>query len=314
MADGTLHTSKARTDTAQAPAEGLTAAVARNGEIEFCYERIGPVDGKPLLLINGIGMQLIMWREEFCVALADRGFAVARYDQRDVGRSTHLHSAGRPTIAQMLLRPSSAAYTLRDMADDAVSVMDALGWSRAHVVGISMGGMIAQELAIQHRDRVASLTSMMATASPRIGRLSIRTARKLNRLQDRPVADRDDAGQLMVDLFTFMGSPSSDLDEAWLRDAGRRAYDRGYDQAGRLRQEAALMASKDRRAALRTLDLPALVVHGQDDPIWAPVAGRATAEAIPRARLVTFPDLGHGLLPQALWPAVIEEICRLARV
>jgi pimeloyl-ACP methyl ester carboxylesterase len=259
-------------------------------------------------------MQMIMWHDDFCAALAARGFAVARFDHRDVGRSTHLHSAGRPTIMRMMLRPSAAPYRLRDMADDAACVMDALGWQRAHVVGISLGAMIGQEMAIHRTGRVRSLTSIAATASPRIGRLSMRTALRLQRMQDRPVADREDAGQLMVDLFGLIGSPGYDMDEPWLRDAGRRAYDRAYDQAGRLRHEAALMASKDRRPALAKLDLPALVIHGEEDRVWRLPGGRATAEAIPGARLLVYPGLGHGLLPRALWSTVIDEICRLARV
>jgi pimeloyl-ACP methyl ester carboxylesterase len=286
---------------------------AQVGEIRIAYQRFGPDDGEPLLLLNGVGMQMIMWHEEFCAALVERGFSVARFDQRDVGKSTHLHQYGRPSILRMLLRPSSAPYTLRDMAGDAVSVLDALGWQRANVVGISMGGMIAQEMAIHHRQRVRTLTSIAATPTPKIGRISIAMARRLNKLQDRKISSRDDAGQLMVDLFALMGSPGYDMDEAWLREAGRRAYDRGYDVPGRLRQEAALMASRDRRAALSQLtDLPTLVMHGDADPIWAPAAGKATAEAIPGARLVMLPGMGHGLIPRALWPRVIDEISRLA--
>lgn len=285
--------------------------VAENGDIRIAYQRFGPDKGRRVLLLNGVGMQMIMWREEFCAALVERGFSVARFDARDVGASTHLHAAGRPSIAQMLLRPSKAPYTLRDMAGDAVSVLDALGWPRVHIVGISMGGMIAQETAIHHRDRVRTLTSIAATASPGIGRISIGMARKLNKLQDRPLASTADAGQLMVDLFALIGSPGLDMDEAWLRAAGARAFERAYDVPGRLRQEAALMASKDRRAALGALDLPTLVVHGEADPIWALAAGKATAAAIPGSRLLTFPGMGHGLLPESVWPAVIDEIDQL---
>ncbi|MFY1636693.1 alpha/beta fold hydrolase [Solwaraspora sp. WMMB335] len=284
-----------------------------SAEISIAYERFGEPDGEPMLLVAGLGMQMIMWHDEFCEALTAQGFAVARFDHRDVGHSTHLHSAGRPTIMRMMLRPSTAAYRLSDMAGDAVAVLDALGWPRAHVVGISLGAMIAQEMAIRHPDRLLSLTSIAATASPRIGRLSMRTAMKLQRMQDRPVADREDAGQLMVDLFTFIGSPGYDMDHAWLREMGRRAFDRAYDQAGRLRHEAALMASRDRRAGLSTLRIPALVVHGEADRIWHLPGGRATADAIPQARFVTYPGLGHGLLPRALWPAVIDEIRTVVR-
>ncbi|HEV2637127.1 MAG TPA: alpha/beta hydrolase [Actinocrinis sp.] len=286
--------------------------IAQNGDIRIAFQRFGPAGGKPLLLLNGVGMQMIMWREEFCAALVDRGFTVVRFDQRDVGESTHLHAAGRPSILRMLLRPSTAPYTLRDMAADAASVLDALDWPQAHIVGISMGGMVAQELAIHHRDRVQSLTSIAATASPRIGRISVKTARRLNKLQDRKLATGEDAGQLMVDLFALMGSPDLDMDEQWLRAAGARAFGRAYDVPGRLRQEAALMAGKDRRAALGALDLPTLVVHGDVDPIWALAAGEATAAAIPGSQLITVPRLGHGLLPESVWPTVLDGIDRLA--
>ena len=296
-------------------AAGMAASRERidgGAELKIAYECLGPPDGEPLLLVMGLGMQMIMWHDEFCGALAERGFAVARFDHRDTGESTHLHDAGRPTLPRMMLRPGSAAYRLRDMAGDAAAVLDALGWRRAHIVGISLGGMVAQELAVHHADRVRTLTSIAATAAPRIGRLSLRTALRLQRMQNRPVADREDAGRLMVDLFDLIGSPGHDMDRDWLREAGRRAHDRAYDQAGRLRHEAAVMASTDRRAALREFDIPALVVHGEDDPIWRPEGGRATAAAIPGARLIVRAGLGHGVLPRALWPEVIDEICRLA--
>jgi pimeloyl-ACP methyl ester carboxylesterase len=292
----------------------VDTGLASNNDIRIRYERSGPTDGVPLLLIMGVGMQMIMWHDDLVRAFTDRAFSVARYDHRDCGESTHLHNAGRPTIMKMLLRPSSAAYTLGDMADDAAAVMDELDWPSAHVVGISMGGMIAQELAIHHPDRLRTLTSMMATPTPRIGRISLRTAARLNRLQDRPVTTKDNAGELMADLFELIGSPGHDLDVEWLRETGRRAFDRGYDQSGRLRHEAALMAGKDRRSALADVRVPTLVLHGEADPVWKVAAGRATAEAIPGARLVTIPGLGHGLLPRSVWPTVVDEIVRLTGV
>ncbi|WP_123603283.1 alpha/beta fold hydrolase [Micromonospora sp. Llam0] len=286
-------------------------SATRPEEIEIAYQRLGDPQGEPLLLIMGLGMQMIMWHDDFCSALTGRGFAVARFDHRDVGASTHLHADGRPTILRMMLRPGAATYRIEDMAGDALAVLDALGWPRAHVVGISLGAMVAQQLAIDHPDRLLSLTSIAATATPRIGRLSMRTAMKLQRMQDRPVADRDDAGQLMVDLYELIGSPGHDMDVDWLREMGRRAFDRGYDQAGRLRHEAALMASRDRRAGLAKLRIPALVVHGEADRIWRLPGGEATAAAIPGARLVTYPGLGHGILPRDLWSDVIDHICQL---
>lgn len=284
----------------------------RDEQINIAYQRLGQPGGEPLLLIMGLGMQMIMWQDEFCAALAARGFTVARYDHRDTGASTHLHDAGRPTLARMMFRPSAAPYLVADMAGDAVAVMDALGWPSAHVAGISLGGMLAQELAIHHPDRVRSLTSIAATASARIGRLSFRLGLKLQRMQNRRVTNRDEAGQLMVDLFGLIGSPGYDMDQDWLREAGRQAYERGYDQSGRLRHEAAVVASKDRRPGLRGLAIPAVVIHGEADRVWRPAGGRATAEAIPGARLVTYPGFGHGLLPRALWLPVINDICGIA--
>jgi pimeloyl-ACP methyl ester carboxylesterase len=212
----------------------------------------------------------------------------------------------------MMLRPGAAAYRLENMAGDAVAVLDALGWPKAHVVGISLGAMIAQELAIRHPSRVLSLTSMSATATPKIGRLTMRMAMRLQKLQDRPVGNPEEAGQLMVDLFDLIGSPGLDMDEPWLRERGRLAFQRAYDQAGRLRHEAALMASKDRRAGLAQLKIPALVVHGEADKIWNVAGGRATAAAIPGARLMTFPGYGHGVLPRALWGDVVDGVSQLA--
>ncbi|SCG65010.1 alpha/beta fold hydrolase [Micromonospora rifamycinica] len=302
------------TESGQARLTGTAVSphAGRPGGIHIAYESLGRPDGEPLLLVMGLGMQMIMWHDDLCAAFAGRGFTVARFDHRDVGASTHLHEAGRPTILRMMLRPGRAAYRLPDMAGDAVAVLDALGWPRAHVVGISLGGMIAQQIAIDHPGRVLSLTSISATASPRIGRLSMRTAMRLQKLQDRPVENGEQAGQLMVDLFDLIGSPGYDMDERWLRERGRIAFDRAYDQAGRLRHEAALMASRDRRAQLAELRVPALVVHGEADRIWNVAGGRATAEAIPGARLMTFPGYGHGVLPRALWADVVGGVAALA--
>ncbi|MFE3982987.1 alpha/beta fold hydrolase [Nocardia tengchongensis] len=287
------------------------AGFAVNGEVRIRYEVRGPVDGDPLLLLLGVGMQLVMWHEDLLADFVGRGFRVAILDYRDCGESTHLDAAGRPTLTKMMTRPSRAPYTLRDMADDVVAVLDELGWAAAHIVGMSMGGMIAQELAIHHRERVSTLTSMMATPTPSIGRISMRTGMKLTRMQDREVRNREDAGEILGDVLSLMGSPGIDDDLGWVREAGARAYDRAYDQAGRLRQEYALMAGGDRRTALATLDLPVTVIHGDADAIWKPSAGQATAEIVKGARLVMVPGMGHGLLPRRYWPLVVDEVCRL---
>ena len=292
------------------PAAGV--ARAGRGDVEIAYEVFGPSGAEPLLLIAGVGVQMLIWHEDFCAALAERGFIVARFDNRDAGLSTHFAASGAPSVWRVMFAPSSsAAYSLDDMADDAIAVLDALGWDRAHVVGASMGGMIAQILAVRHPSRVRSLTSIMATPSSRIGTFPrIGAMRALMRVSKQHPADRE-AGEHMLALKRIMASPGYPLDEAWLRELGRRSYDRDRDEFGESRQRAAVAASGDRRRALAAIRVPALVIHGEVDPIMRPSGGRATAAAIPGARLVTFPAMGHDL-PRALWPVIIEEIGALA--
>jgi pimeloyl-ACP methyl ester carboxylesterase len=290
----------------------IPLAKTYHDRVEIAYETFGSPPNEPLLLIMGVGMQMLLWHTDFCTALVDRGFMVARFDNRDVGLSTHFSAAGVPSLLKMITRPAIAAsYQIDDMADDAVAVLDALGWGSAHVVGGSLGGMIAQAMAIRHPSRVRTLTSMMSTPSPRIGRMKIRIAMTLARLQKQAVTSREDAAQRMVDMYQIIGSPGYPSDEAWLREVGRQSYDRGHDPGGRLRQQAAMLASGDRRAALAKLRLPTLVVHGEDDPIFLPSGGYATAAAIPDARYVTYAGMGHNL-PRALWPTIIDEICVVA--
>jgi pimeloyl-ACP methyl ester carboxylesterase len=289
----------------------MTAATAHHDGVDLCYERIGPSDGEPLLLIMGLGMQMIFWPDEFIAGLVERGHTVARFDNRDSGLSTHFHRAGAPSLLRLLTQPAgAAAYRLDDLAGDAVAVLDALGWDSAHVVGVSMGGMVAQTLAIRHPTRVRTLTSIMSTPSPRIGRPRLAA---MAALASRPVADREAAGQRMVDTFRTIGSPGYPVDEAWLRDVGLRAYDRCHDPAGTRRQLAAINASGDRRPGLAGVRVPTLVLHGEADPLVRPAGGRATAAAVPGARLVTYPGMGHNL-PRELWPALLDEIQQVAAV
>jgi pimeloyl-ACP methyl ester carboxylesterase len=216
----------------------------------------------------------------------------------------------------MLFRPASAAaYTLHDMAADAIAVLDDLGWPAAHVVGMSQGGAIAQTMATAFPPRVLSLTSIASQPAPRIGQPSPRDLVKIVRAANpRRVKTADDAGQYVVDLQQFVGSPAYPTDEAELRDRGRRGYVRGgLDMACVQRQTAAIAASGARRAALADVRVPTLVIHGEDDKMIRPVAGRATAEAIPGARLVTFPGMGHEL-PPPLWSSIIDELAAVASV
>ena len=294
--------------------ESTGVLIAQRDSVRIAYEAFGPPEGEPLLLIMGLGMQMLAWHDGFLRALVEQGFQVVRFNNRDVGLSTHFAEAGKPSVFGMVFRPqATASYGLDAMANDALVVLDALGWDSAHVVGGSLGGMIGQVLAVRHAPRVRTLTSMMATPSPRIGRSTIRFAMKIAGLQRRPIRDREEAAQRHVDLFGLIGSPGYALDEPWLREVGRLSYDRGYDPAGRLRQQAALLASGDRRKELSEVNVPTLVLHGEEDKVWRPSRGRATAEAIPGARLVTYPGMGHGALPRELWPAVVCEIRRLVR-
>jgi pimeloyl-ACP methyl ester carboxylesterase len=290
----------------------MAHATAHHGAIDIAYETIGG-PGRPLLLIMGLGGQMITWPDGFCQALVDRGFAVARFDNRDSGLSTRLTAHGQPNQLRMLLRPASAAvYRLEDMAGDAIAVLDDIGWPAAHIVGISQGGAIAQTMAVAFPDRVLSLTSISSSPAPRLGQPDPRTYATVIRVANpRRVRSADDLGQYLVDLQRIVGSPAYPADEAALRDLGRRCYERGgVDSAAVQRQTAAIVASGDRRAALAGVRAPTLVIHGESDRLVRPIGGRATADAIPGARLVTYPGMGHEL-PPPLWPSIVDEIAAL---
>jgi pimeloyl-ACP methyl ester carboxylesterase len=288
----------------------------RHNGIRLCYEHIGRA-GDPLLLISGLAADKHYWHDDFCAALVRSGFHVARFDNRDSGRSTHLDGVEAPSRRAARRDPGTAPYSLEDMAEDAIAVLDALGWSSAHIVGHSMGAMIAQRLAIGHPTRVRSLTCISATPFADIGRLSLITMLRLSWagpgvLIGRPPRGPAEAGERLVRQHRIIGSPGYPLDEASLRHLGELMYVRGgFDPAARARQTAAMMAATDRRADLGKLRIPAVILHGQDDRLIRPDGGHAIAAAIPHATLVLLPGMGHDV-PESLWPNIIEQIRAVA--
>src|SRR5215204_180828 len=279
------------------------------GDIHIAYNTLGKPIDPPVLLISGLGAQLIAWDDAFCQELVDRGMFVIRFDNRDVGLSSHL---ARGSLAHSTATtpgaPQAAPYTLADMAADAAGVIDSLGLDSAHVVGISLGGMIAQILAIEHPERVRSLTSIMSTTgNERVGQPT-EAARGLLLLP--PVSTREDAMDRAVRVNRTLGSPAYRIDETELRDRAARAFDRAFDPQGVVRQLVAAITTPDRTEDLRRLDLPTLVVHGAEDQLIAVDGGQATAEAIRGAELVVIDGMGHDL-PRPLWPTVVERIAGL---
>lgn len=280
------------------------------GEIELAYETFGNPADPAVLLVMGLGTQMIAWHEDFCAELARRGFHVIRFDNRDVGRSTKISGVRPPTAAQLLLRRPRAAYRLDEMADDAAGLLDELGIPAAHVVGASMGGMIAQQLAVRHPSRVLSLVSIMSTTgNRRVGRTSYRLYGALLR---RPPSERERFVEHIARVFRAIGSPGFDRDEEEIRSLARRSFDRGHHPAGSGRQLAAILASGDRTHQLKAIRVPTLVIHGQEDRLVHPSGGRATAAAIPGARLELVSGMGHDL-PRGTWPRIVDGIVDTAR-
>jgi pimeloyl-ACP methyl ester carboxylesterase len=275
------------------------------GAIKLCYETFGSENDPPMLLIMGLGGQMILWPDDFCAQLADRGFYVVRFDNRDIGRSTRIHGKP-PTPAQLLRRKiDPVLYTLSDMAGDAAGLLSTLGLAPAHVVGVSMGGMIAQSLAARHPDTVRSLVSIMSmTGSRWAGQPALKIYPYL--LGAAPT-EREAYIEHMSRMFAKIGSTGLPQDSALIRDTMARSYDRGHDPEGPGRQLGAIVASGDRTAECRTITASTLVIHGSKDPMVSPSGGKATAKAIPGARLMTVEGMGHDL-PEAAWPQIIPAI------
>ena len=278
--------------------------------VTLCYETFGDPADPPILLIMGLATQMIAWHEDFCAELAERGFYVVRFDNRDIGRSTHFDFSP-PSIPQMLLRRlPPEQYSLSDMAEDCAVLIRELGIAPVHVVGASMGGMIAQMLAAEHSDLVRSLTSIMATTGNRWRGQP--TFSVYSYLLKPPPADREGYIQRSAEVFGLVGSPGFERDEQYVRERAAKSYDRGYDVRAGARQLGAIVASGDRTKSLKGIAAPTLVIHGTDDKMVRPSGGRATARAIPGARLMMVDGMGHDL-PRGVWTRIIDAISEHAR-
>jgi len=288
--------------------------IARANGIDICYEIFGEPTAEPMLLIMGLGAQMVLWDDAFCEQLAARGFRVIRFDNRDIGQSSHLTGGKRLTPFELLkLRflkiPVAASYKLRDMAEDTVALMDALGIRAAHLVGASMGGMIAQEIAIVFPERVRSLTSIMSTTgNPKVPPPTREAAAML---MAPPPRTRDEYIARFAQTWKILRVGSFPEDEALDRSRAERTYQRGLNPAGVGRQLRAILASGSRKERLHSVKAPTLVIHGTVDPLVHPMGGQDTAASVPGAKLLMIEGMGHAL-PMPMWPQIIDAIDRHA--
>jgi pimeloyl-ACP methyl ester carboxylesterase len=283
----------------------MPSATANGITIE--YETFGDPESPPVLLIMGLGGQLVAWDSPFCIGLADAGFYVIRYDNRDVGLSTWFDEAGEPGLAELLAGSVPPAYTMSDMAADAAGLLDALGIQSAHIVGASMGGMIAQTFAIAYPERTRTLVSIMSTTGdPSVGQPH---PQALAALMAPVPTSRDAVMDQSVISWRIIGSPDFPFDEDAVRERAAAAYDRAFHPAGVVRQMAAIIFQPDRTTALADVTAPALVIHGEADPLVDPSGGNATAAAIPGAQLKLVPGMGHDLPPQ-LFDELVADLAK----
>ena len=286
------------------------ATIAANG-IQIEYDTFGKYGDAPLLLIAGLAMQLIHWDEALCDQLARRGHYVIRFDNRDTGLSTQLSEAGIPDVGQIIgarmkgeeIRPP---YTIEDMADDAVGLLDALEIEKAHICGISMGGMIAQTIALNHCQRILSLISIYSqTGNPA---LAPPTPKALECLLTPPPMEREANITYTLDVWRTFSGTGFAQDKDWLRKIAAQAYDRAFYPEGVARQLAAVLTQKNRKPDLGSVAVPTLVIHGADDPLVPVEGGKDTAEAIPRAELIIIDGMGHDLPHGGAWPQIVDAI------
>jgi pimeloyl-ACP methyl ester carboxylesterase len=284
--------------------------IARANGINICYEIFGEASAEPMLLIMGLGGQMVLWDDAFCEQIAARGFRVIRFDNRDVGQSSKLTGGKRLTWLELLkLRflkiPVTAPYTLRDMAEDTIALMDVLGIRTAHLAGVSMGGMIAQEIAITFPERVRSLISIMSTTgNPKLPQ----PAREaISMLMAPPPRSRDEYIARFERNWKVLRAGRFPEDEALDRSRAERVFDRGLNPGGVERQIRAVLASGSRKERLGTVTAPTLVIHGTADPLVDPKAAQDTAVSIPGAKLMIVQGMGHAI-PMPIWPEIIDAI------
>lgn len=283
---------------------------ARIGDVEICFETFGDRADPAMLLVMGLGTQMLGWHADFCRELAERGFFVIRYDNRDSGRSTHYKSVPPPGPIELATRRiKNLAYSLEDLAGDGIGLLDHLEIEKAHVVGASMGGMIAQVMAIGHPDRVLSLTSIMSmTGSRRVGNPALRV---YPFFLGRPPRDKEGYVERIEKLFGVIGSPGFERDMDELRKLAAESYDRDPSTSGTPRQLAAIVAAGNRTKDLRNVKVPTLVIHGTKDKMVARSGGKATARAVPGAKLMLIDGMGHDL-PRGAWPRIIDAVAENA--
>jgi pimeloyl-ACP methyl ester carboxylesterase len=282
----------------------MSTAVARNGDLEIAYQTFGEPGGEPMLLMNGLEYQMVWWPADLCAALVEQGFHLACFDYRDCGLSTHLTGVD----------PGShrvPAYTLAEMIGDGIAVLDALGWPRAHLLGMSMGAALAQVVAVLHPDRVASLTlvgGLPIGGNPVRALPHLRLGSFTKILRRRYGADRASQTRRMVDTMRATSSKEYPLDEEWAARTAEISYDRrAPDKTALTRQIAAGVAFREPVRKFRAITAPTLVIHGDRDPLIRASAGRAIVRRIPGSRLLRYPGMGHGLA-RPLWPSALREI------
>jgi pimeloyl-ACP methyl ester carboxylesterase len=287
---------------------------AHNGEVRIAYETFGSADGEPLLLIMGLDFQMVWWPDGLCAALADRGFHVARFDNRDAGLSTHFSSPRRENPFKVLFRGSAKpSYTIYDMVDDGIAVMTALGWDSAHLLGGSLGSALALSTAILHPEHVRTLTGIMTAPLRRIDTLRylkfgvfLRITRHLARLK---LPDTDEgAVRTLIEIARLMSSPNHPFDDAQARQMAEISHARSpRDPGATQRQIAAGRAADELARRVSEITAPTLVINGADDPFVRPSAAAALAKQIPGARAIIHPRMGH-TIPEHLWPTLADTM------